>query len=260
MYTMHSLGAEVNDVDHYYLPRSDQDKLVAILGTIPSLVEDLAVTLCKQDRISQSGPRISTGKNAQPLPYSPEASEAADLLHDTLAAWVKVVCDQRALEAPGHNDTKSLARWLHRWHIALAMTEGAQESFNEIAYAVGVARRAVDRPQDNSRVLVGYCATCCIYVWGRTGSAKTCHACAGELSMEQVRAHIDRSVSRMVLPAKDVAVVITTRYGTAIKPKSIYDMAYRRKNPITTVELPDGTTGFDVQNVVDDLKRRGKIA
>lgn len=133
--------------DHFYLPRDQQDALVELLATIPTLVEDLAVTLTRQDRIGSSI-RTGRGSDDQPLPYSIHASDAADLLHDTLAAWVRHVTEQRALPSPQRNDTLGLARWLTRWIVALALTPGADEAPGEIRHAIAQARRACDKPRE----------------------------------------------------------------------------------------------------------------
>ncbi|MEE2058959.1 hypothetical protein [Rhodococcus artemisiae] len=140
----------MTDSDGFYIPKHDHPALLQLLEQIPSLCEDLAITLTKQDRISTGGPRVRTGTDEQPLPFSPEASDAADLLHNTLHSWVRAVCEQRHLEPPHRNDTLHHARWLHRWHLALALTEGAQEAPSEIRYAIGVARRSVDRPREKT--------------------------------------------------------------------------------------------------------------
>lgn len=248
------------NVDGYFMPRPDQDTLVEILTEIPALVEDLTIAITRQDRIAVGGLRTRNGSDAQPLPLNIAAMEAADLLHDTLAAWTNLVCEQRNYPKPS-NDTLTLGRWLTTHVIALALTEGAGEALGEIRHAIRQARRATDRPRDNSRILLGYCTQCETHAWGRLEtSSGNCRTCGEELSMDHVRQEIDESMSRLILPAKEAAAVITTRYGKTIKPKSIYDMAYRAKNPIKPVELPDGTTAFDVRSVVDDLKRRGRIA
>lgn len=137
------------NVDGFWLPREDQEKLVAILATIPSLVEDLSVSLTRQDRIG-SGMRIRSGSDEQPLPIGLTAMEAADELHDELVRWVRLVCEQRAYPYPG-NDTLTLARWLKHKVIALALTEGADEALHDINLVVHNARAAVDRPQERIR-------------------------------------------------------------------------------------------------------------
>ena len=138
--------------DHFYLPRDQQDALVELLSEIPALCEDLAITLTRQDRI---GSQIRTGRGSdeQPLPYSIAASDAADILHDTLAAWVRHTCEQRIMRYTGSDDTLNLARWLKRWIVALALSPGADEAPDEINHAIRNARRACDRPTERPRIL-----------------------------------------------------------------------------------------------------------
>lgn len=154
----------MNDTDGFYLDRPSQAKLATLLypgpndppeahdSGIPSLLEDLAVTLTRQDRITTGSLRVSNGSDEQPLPISESAMEAEDLLHNTLVGWVRHVCEQRMLTCPV-GDTLTLARWLAkpRHIIALGLTEGAEESLSEIQYAVRKARAAVDRPREKAR-------------------------------------------------------------------------------------------------------------
>ncbi|WP_343466368.1 hypothetical protein AAI421_14535 [Rhodococcus aetherivorans] len=245
----------------FYLPREQQTELVELLDQVPDTIEDLTIAVTRQDRIGGNNLRIRSGIGEQPLPLNLNASEASDVLHDTLASWVRHTCEHRALDYTGRGDTMNLARWLKRWIVALALSPGADESLGEIRHAIHNARRACDRPRDKSRVLLGYCVTCELHIWGHPDNATgTCRTCRGELSMDHVRQEIDSTMDSLMLPARDAAAIITTRYGKPIKPKSIYDMAYRSKNPIKPVEMPDGTSVFDVRAIVDDLKRRGRIA
>lgn len=136
--------------DGYFLPKHEQDQLVELLGQIPALVEDLTIALTRQDRITTGGPRVRSGSDEQPLPIGIAAMDASDLLHDTLTAWVRHVCEQRHYPHP-RNSTLTLARWLARNMIALALTPGAEESLDEIQHAIRKARQAVDRPREKDR-------------------------------------------------------------------------------------------------------------
>lgn len=139
--------------DDFFLPKHDQDKLVELLDQIPGLIEDLAVSITRQDRIGHNGPRVRNGSDEQPLPVNLNASEAADILHDTLAAWVRHTCEHRMLTYDGRDDTLTLARWLKRWIVALAMSPGADEAPDEICHAIHNARRACDRPAEKVRTV-----------------------------------------------------------------------------------------------------------
>ena len=134
--------------DGWFLPKHEQDQLVELLDQIPGLVDDLTIAITRQDRIGHSGPRVRSGSDEQPLPVNLNASDAADLLHDTLAAWVRHTTEHRALTYQGRDDTMSLARWLKRWIVALALSPGADEAIGEIRHAIRNARRACDRPRE----------------------------------------------------------------------------------------------------------------
>jgi len=148
------------NVDHYYLPRDQQEQLVAILNppsdapphilaaSIPSLVEELAITITGQDRITANGAKVTGGSDEQPLPINLAAVEASDQLHAELNRWAHLVITQRHIDYTGRDNITELARWLARWIIALALCEGAEHAFTSIRKAVQQARRAIDRPRD----------------------------------------------------------------------------------------------------------------
>jgi len=149
------------NVDDYYLPRDQQEQLANLLypnhtapadiiaASIPSLLEDLAVAITRQDRMG-SGMRVRSGSDEQPLPVDMDAVAAADELHNELLGWVNLVREQRNLAYTGGNSTLEFARWLKRWMVALAMSEGAEDALTSIRRAVRDARRAVDRPTERT--------------------------------------------------------------------------------------------------------------
>lgn len=143
----------MTNVDGYWLPRHDQDKLIELLDQIPGLVEDLTIAISRQDRIAGGGPKTRNGSDEQPLPLSVEAMEAADLLTDTLASWVRHTTEQRAMHYTQPCTALHYAAWLKRWMVALAMSPGSDEALDEIRYAVRQARRATDRPTEHIREL-----------------------------------------------------------------------------------------------------------
>lgn len=157
-------------VDHLYIPRHTLKLLSTTLREIPELIIDLEVALTKQDRLSmRGGNRKPKRPSEQPLPYSEDASEAGETLHNLLSTWVRAVCEQRDLEylpigythrhgdfigplaadqkriPPGYNlgNTPDLSRWLNRHLISLGMTEGADTAVNDILDAVEAIRRIV---------------------------------------------------------------------------------------------------------------------
>lgn len=133
--------------DDFYLDRPSQAALVELLEQIPGLVEDLTIAITRQDRFS-TGMRIRRGSDEQPLPLNGYASDAARDLHSELSRWVRMVVEQRQLDYTGPDATISLAWWLKRWIIALALTPGSEEAVDDIQHAMRKARAAVDRPRE----------------------------------------------------------------------------------------------------------------
>lgn len=140
----------MSETDGFYLDRRGQHELVGILVCIPELVEDLSVTLTGQARISRGDmgkPRRRKRDSALPLHLG--AAEASAALHNCLSTWARAVCEQRALDYDGTDDIVGLARWLRKWVIALAMTEGAEESLPDIRAHIKACLRVVDIPLDD---------------------------------------------------------------------------------------------------------------
>lgn len=134
----------------YFVCREDRAMLDKLLGEIPGLVEDLAVTVCRQDRTGKGGMKISMGENVQPMPFNVGASDAGDNLRNELNGWVIMVCDERCISYDGADSTIGVARWLKKNLASLAMTQGAEEALPGIESAMKLCRRAMDiAPEDD---------------------------------------------------------------------------------------------------------------
>ncbi|GAA4809554.1 hypothetical protein [Tomitella cavernea] len=135
------------DTDGFFLDRSGQKELRDLLEQVPGVVEDLAVTIARQDCFGRSPGRRGR-LSASPMPFNPEASEAGDELRAVLAGWVRRTCEARQLDYGGANDVLSMARWLRRWIIAVALTDGAEEIVDDVGRVLRYCRRLSDRPRD----------------------------------------------------------------------------------------------------------------
>ncbi|QRY43162.1 hypothetical protein JVX93_21700 [Mycolicibacterium boenickei] len=134
----------------FYLDRASQARLIETLGTIPTLADQLAVTVTRQARIQKSGlgkPRRQ--KPGSRMPFHIGASEAADQLHTTLVTWVRHTCEGRQIHYREGDDLISLARWLRRNMIQLALTEGSTEAYIDIRDSIDECQRQVDLPPDD---------------------------------------------------------------------------------------------------------------
>jgi len=164
--------------NQFFITRAEE-ALASLLREIPGLVEDLAITLTRQDCLSAGGNRVAVGSDEQPLPINAIASEAHDFLRSTVASWVRHVWEYRAMEwqpiewaSPNvctwdfigplrerewrlpcvvpEPSTTELASWLAHHVTSLAMTEGCEEAYGDIDYAMSQCRIACDRPRDPS--------------------------------------------------------------------------------------------------------------
>ncbi len=77
------------------------------------------------------------------------AEEAAHKLHNCLSTWVRLVCEQRAIVWDKGNDIITLAKWLRINMIALALTEGSEEAYEDIKAAIDECWRQIDIPADD---------------------------------------------------------------------------------------------------------------
>jgi hypothetical protein len=137
----------LDNPNHMFIPRHELTKLREVLGEIPSLARDLPVTITKQARLGEIGrSRKPRRPSEQPLPYHLDAARVADELHNALVGWVRLTCEQRAIDYAGPTSTAGLARWLHRNIIALAMTEGSESALDELGHLADVAHNIICPP------------------------------------------------------------------------------------------------------------------
>lgn len=138
----------------FFLERKKQLLLSDKLGEVPGLVEDLSITITRQARMQRKG--LGSPRRMKPesmLPFHIAASQAADELHNCLATWVRFVCEERMIHYTGHSDDITLSRWLRKHMISLALTQGSEEAFDDIAYRIDQCRRQIDLPPDDEIVI-----------------------------------------------------------------------------------------------------------
>ncbi|MFI1915921.1 hypothetical protein [Nocardia sp. NPDC020380] len=137
---------QYDESDHLYLRTDALRDLVALLREIPELAADLEDAVAGRARLGDPNYRLHSRTSDQPLPFSPKAAAVRDRLHAVLVSWVRLICEQRALDYSGPTSTAGLARWLERNIIALALTEGAETAPDEIRSAAEAAEQIVCPP------------------------------------------------------------------------------------------------------------------
>ena len=132
-----------------FVCREDRQMLDKLLGEIPSLIDDLAITICRQDRTGKGGMKISSGSDEQPMPFNVGASDAGDYLRNELNTWARLVCEERFISYDGSDSVAGVSVWLRKNLASLAMTQGAEDALPGIESAMKRCRRAMDIPADD---------------------------------------------------------------------------------------------------------------
>jgi hypothetical protein len=139
-----------------YLCRNCTDTLKGDLSAIPWLLDDLEVTITRQDRLSDPSGR-SGGEH--PLPIRINAMEARRDLNGTLAAWAMHIAGRLdGLDRDTIWTELRLANYLLD-HVGTILTDpAAGQIADEIGNARGLAQRTIDHPVQ--RVFAGPCEDC----------------------------------------------------------------------------------------------------
>lgn len=136
-------------------------QLAGALGRVPFLVAELDVVLAKQ---SHTGDRVHSRSATVPLPYDPQASQAAERLWRTLFHW-RAVLDGGLATGRAADD----ARWLLEHVVQLRQLATAVTAFGELTRAVSAAERVVDlRPE---LWYAGPCPSCKVDTYALPGAA-----------------------------------------------------------------------------------------
>jgi hypothetical protein len=128
--------------DEAYICRICVQALEQDLGSVPALLDELTITTCRLDHLGVS----ERGAGEQALPFKAHASEAADVLRNTIGTWARDLADRVGVTPPATH--AAAARWMLRYVQSLTMHPAAGEACDEIASAVRLAYEAIDRPPD----------------------------------------------------------------------------------------------------------------
>jgi predicted Zn-ribbon and HTH transcriptional regulator len=176
--------------------------LAAALRGVPELVEDLHITLSKQDRLALSGPMSSKGAEV-PLPVRLDVPDAIWTLGNVITTWARELADTHGLRLdvraalqstyaarrPARLDPARIsgpitslelaAGWLAEYADRLRTLPDALQAHDEITDAIAYARAVIDRPA--ARLFVGPCDECGADLYGRPGQTSArCERCGSE--------------------------------------------------------------------------------
>ncbi|WP_194786918.1 hypothetical protein [Mycobacteroides abscessus] len=207
--------------DSFFLDKGSQHKLREELASIPRMIGELSVTLTRQARIQRPG--LSMSRRPKPesqVPIHIGAHNAADVLHNCLGTWVRLVCEQRAIVWDKGNDIITLAKWLRINMIALALTEGSEEAYEDIKAAVDECWRQIDIPADD------------------------------EVVIDRGRVH---EANRLVVTAGQVEKLANKMgaIGKGLNKRRVETLAARRKNPLRPCAVDGDVKFFRLGDVLD---------
>lgn len=207
--------------DSYFLDKGSQHKLREELADIPRMIGELSVTLTRQARIQRPG--LSMSRRPKPesqVPIHIGAHNAADVLHNCLGTWVRLVCEQRAIVWDKGNDIITLAKWLRVNMIALALTEGSEEAYEDIKAAIDECWRQIDIPADDDIVIDR----------GRVHEANRLVVTAGQ---------VEKLANKM------------GAIGKGLNKRRVETLAARRKNPLRPCAVDGDVKFFRLGDVLD---------
>lgn len=220
--------------DDFFLPQHERARLEALLkADIPSLIEDLAVTACKQDRIGRTEEnRHRRRKRLESSPpMSIEAFEKAEALHHSLVGAARLVCESRGRDYDGDSTTLGLCGWLAEYVSSIALTEGAEDVYFEIDTAVKAARRAVDHPMIRERY-VGTCAKCDRDLYAMRSDTRYLCRCGTSVEKVVQDERINSVLEGQNYTAQELVHIVRDRLGLHVKVKTIYDLEYRKEGAV----------------------------
>jgi hypothetical protein len=151
-----------------FLCRTCTDRLKGDLTAVPWLLEDLEVTITRQDRLFDPSGRSSNDE--RPLPIRLHAMEARRDLNTTLASWAMHIAGRlEGLEGDGWTELRLAAFLLDNLNTILT-DPAAGMIADEIGYARNMAQRAIDKPEP--RVYAGPCEVCEMDMYARPSAAE----------------------------------------------------------------------------------------
>ena len=192
------------------------------LGDVPALVDELDLTLSRQTAIGYR----EGGRSAETaLPFNVSASDVRDNLKATLVGWVRDLHEQTPDAAWPDDTAAACSRWLLARIGDIRVHPAGDQLRDEIGYAVGEARRIVDRPAD--RMYVGPCRSdvdgviCAEELYAKLGDDTIkCRACGTRHDTSERRAWLLAAVDDQLAHAT-LAARAVSGLGVDVTPERI---------------------------------------
>ncbi|MGN7133395.1 hypothetical protein ACTHQY_08990 [Rhodococcoides corynebacterioides] len=134
-------------VDHLFVSRHELQQLSDDLHAVRGLVEELAITVARLDRIGRGDRNGNRTKPSEyPAPMNLGAYQAGEDLHTALVFCVNQVCEQRGITDRPGDTTPKLAAWIDAHLMSVGTTQGAGETVHQIRDAIRNVRFQICPP------------------------------------------------------------------------------------------------------------------
>ena len=230
------------------LCRACTNDLRQLLARVRDLAHDLQVTLARQDRIA--APSRGGKGHDRPLPFNAGASDAQQLLRDTLTAWVRQLDPARAgLTLNG------AAVYLQAHLPALVVRDDADAALDELRHAVEHADRAIDLHVH--RLFVGVCGCGADLHAEVDQPVAVCDRCGtSHDALAGRQAIVDTSTTRDL--TIDALVRLAPAYGLAVTRDQV--KSYARRGRLAVRGTNDqGRNLYRVGDLLDLLAERRAV-
>lgn len=228
---------------------------------LPSLLDELDTTICRDDKVGGAPIGIVTRSGETGLALNMKASQAKDALKTCVKQWTLMFADENQHLILNVATIEDAARWLSGFPNLLASHPSAVFMYTELQQCVKAARRCIDRPAPRQYIgrcdrwddVTGKVCTRDLFVLPKTKVA-TCPACE---SVHNVEARLDELFAKLrnkVAPAAQVVEALAF-LGKRAHVKTLRTWIARGEIPNRTRN--GGEPTVLVADVLDLLKGRG---
>lgn len=201
---------------------SCRDQLERDLAEVPAYSAELETALSRQTAMGDRNGGRSADK---PLPYDAGASEALTVLRSTLVGWVRVAVEEDDAAWPA-DTLDAMSQLLLRRISWLRGHPAGAEAVEEVAAAMRLARRAVDRPAD--QLFAGVCGECREALYARQeATTVVCRTCSLEYDVDTLQADLKARLEDVLATAGEISGLCKRMFGEWVTTAMIRSYAHR---------------------------------
>jgi len=243
--------------EHAKVFKADLEDIGGVKHT--PLIEDLDVTLTKQDAVRPFFGMTAGGSDEQPIIYNQSASEAG---HELVRAVHRVsrwmVEHYTHLMFPCDTSVTGLAKWLLLLPNLVLEHPKATTMAMMIRGAVLSVHHVIDRPEE--RAYLGPCrgelrdeGVCKASLYAVEGEAFVrCRVCRTWWAVEELREYLLAIAGDQVVTARDAVGLINPNTGVEITQATI--RGWKRRNKVKPVGSYKGADLFRVGDLLEALR------